>query len=133
MFCSHCGVCCENTEMLLSDADIEHLERKGHDEQNFTRYDRHGYARLKNRDGLCVFYDVEKRQCQVYEYRPQGCRIYPVLYSEQEGIIVDDLCPMQNSVAKTELKRKGKKLMILLQRIDNEAHARKVGVVTVVK
>jgi len=126
MRCSHCGVCCEKTEMLLSNADIERLERLGYDRQKFVRYDRHGFARLKNRHGLCVFYDVEKCRCQIYRHRPLGCRIYPVIYSEQEGIVVDDLCPMQNTVSKIELKREGKKLMELLQNIDNEAHARVV-------
>ncbi len=126
MHCSHCGVCCEKTEMLLSKTDVECLERLGYDRQKFVRYDRHGFARLKNHNGLCVFYDVEKCRCQIYRHRPLGCRIYPVIYSEQEGIIVDDLCPMQNTVSKIELKREGKKLRELLQKIDNEAHARVV-------
>ena len=125
MHCSHCGVCCENTEMLLSTTDIEQLERLGHDRQTFVRYDKHGFARLKNRRGLCVFYDGEKSRCQIYGHRPLGCRIYPVIYSEQEGIVVDGLCPMQDTVSKIELKREGKRLMALLQRIDNEAQVRK--------
>jgi len=126
MRCSHCGVCCEKTEMMLSNTDIERLERLGHDRQKFVQYDRHGFARLKNRRGLCVFYDVGNCRCQIYRHRPLGCQIYPVIYSEQEGIVVDDLCPMQNTVSKMELKREGKKLVELLQRIDNEAHARVV-------
>jgi Fe-S-cluster containining protein len=124
MPCSHCGVCCEKTEMMLSNTDVERLERLGYDRQKFVRYDRHGFARLRNRHGLCVFYDVEKCRCQTYGQRPSGCRIYPVIYSEQEGIVVDDLCPMQNTVSKIQLKKEGKKLIELLQRIDNEAQAR---------
>ncbi len=126
MHCSHCGVCCEKTEMLLSNADIERLERLNHDRQKFVRYDRHGFARLKNCHGLCVFYDVEKCRCKIYRHRPLGCQIYPVVYSEQEGIVGDDLCPMKDTISEIELKRKGKKLMKLLQRIDNEAHVRVV-------
>lgn len=125
MHCSHCGVCCENTEMLLSNTDIERLERLDHDQQTFVRYDRHGFARLRNRHGFCVFYDGEKCRCQIYGHRPLGCRVYPVIYSEREGIVVDDLCPMQDTVSRIELKREGKRLMALLQRIDNEAQARK--------
>jgi len=117
-------VCCEETEMMLSNADIERLERLGHGGQKFVRYDRHGFARLKNRHGFCVFYDVVKKRCRIYRHRPLGCRIYPVIYSEQEGIVVDDLCPMRNTVSKMELRRKGRKVIELLQRIDNEAHAR---------
>lgn len=121
MRCSHCGVCCEKTEMLLSDADVERLERAGYNRQKFIRYDKHGFARLRNRHGFCVFYDSVKRRCRIYRQRPRGCRIYPVIYSEQEGIVVDDLCPMKDTVSEIERKRKGKKVMELLQRIDNEA------------
>jgi Fe-S-cluster containining protein len=124
MHCSHCGICCEKTEMMLSNADIERLQRVGYDRQKFVRHDRHGFARLKNRRGFCVFYDAEKHRCKIYRHRPLGCRIYPVMLSKQEGIVIDDLCPMQNTVSKTELRRKGKKLIALLQRLDNEAHAR---------
>jgi Fe-S-cluster containining protein len=121
MDCSHCGMCCEKTEMMLSNTDVERLEKMGYYRQKFVRYDRLGFVRLKNHRGFCVFYDVEKCRCRIYEHRPSGCRIYPVIYSEQEGIILDDLCPMKDTVSKVELKRKGKNVMELLQRIDAEA------------
>jgi len=124
MRCSHCGICCEKTEMMLSNADIELLEKVGYTRQKFMRYDRQSYAKLKNRHGFCVFYDVEKHRCKVYKHRPSGCRVYPVIYSEEEGIIADDLCPMINTISETELKRKGKRVLELVQRIDNEALAR---------
>jgi Fe-S-cluster containining protein len=106
--------------MMLSNADVERLEKMGYNRQEFVRYDRHGFVRLKNRRGFCVFYDVERCRCRVYKHRPLGCRVYPVIFSEQEGIIVDDLCPMKNTVSKIELERKGKKLIELLQKIDAE-------------
>jgi hypothetical protein len=114
-------MCCEKTEMMLSDADVERLERMDYNRLEFARYDRHSFVRLRNRRGFCVFYDVEKCRCRIYRHRPLGCRIYPVIYGEQEGIVLDDLCPMKNTVSKMELKRKGKRLMELLQRIDTEA------------
>ena len=125
MHCSHCGVCCEKTEMLLSTADVERLERIGYGREKFVRFDRHVFVRLRNRRGFCVFYDVERCRCKVYRHRPLGCRVYPVIFSKQEGIIVDDLCPMKSTVSKIELERKGKKLMLLLQRIDAEAVSRR--------
>jgi len=121
MHCSRCGVCCEKTEMILSNADVESLEAMGYDRQKFVRQDRHGFIRLRNHHGFCVFYNVERCRCRIYKHRPLGCRIYPIMYSKQEGIIVDDLCAMMSTVSKIELKRKGKKLMKLLQRIDDEA------------
>jgi Fe-S-cluster containining protein len=110
--------------MMLSNADVERLEKVGYTRQKFMRYDNHGFARLQNCHGFCVFYDVVKCRCLIYEHRPLGCRIYPVIYSEQEGIVVDSLCPMKNTVSEMELKRKGKKVVELLQRMDNEATSR---------
>ena len=121
MHCSRCGVCCEKTEMMLSNADVKCLETIGYDGRKFVRQDRHGFIRLRNHHGFCVFYSVERCRCRIYEHRPLGCRIYPVMYGKQEGIIVDDLCPMISTVSKIELKREGKKLVELLQRIDAEA------------
>jgi Fe-S-cluster containining protein len=109
---------------MLSNADVERLEKAGYTRQKFMRYDKHGFARLRNYHGFCVFYGVEKCRCLIYERRPLGCRIYPVIYSEQEGIVVDGLCPMKNTVSEMELKRKGKKVLELLQRMDNEATSR---------
>jgi len=124
MHCSHCGVCCEKTEMMLSNADVERLERVGYNKQKFMRYDRKGLAKLKNSRGLCIFYDAEKSRCKTYGRRPSGCRIYPVIYSEKEGIMVDELCPMKNTISKIELRTKGRKVMKLLQIIDSEAASR---------
>jgi Fe-S-cluster containining protein len=107
--------------MLLSSADVKRLERAGYEKQRFMYYDKNGYARLKNHHGFCVFYDIEKRRCKTYRHRPSGCRVYPVIYSEQEGIIIDDLCPVKNTISQPELKTKGRKVMKLIQRIDNEA------------
>ena len=121
MHCSHCGVCCEKTEMILSNADVKCLEAIGYYRQKFVRQDRHGFIRLRNHHGFCVFYNVERCRCIIYKHRPLGCRIYPVIYSEQEGIIVDDICAMINTVSKIELERKGRKLISLLQKIDAEA------------
>jgi Fe-S-cluster containining protein len=68
--------------MLLSSEDIERLETKGYSEEFFVRFDRAGYAKLRNREGHCVFYEVEKRRCSVYADRPLGCRLYPVIYDK---------------------------------------------------
>lgn len=120
MHCSHCGICCEKTEMLLSRADIRRLERAGQDREKFVRFSRQGFAQLRNTRGYCVFYQTAKHRCGVYRYRPLGCRIYPVIYSEEEGVIVDDLCPLAGTVSKKEIMFKAERIRSLLQRIDNE-------------
>jgi len=121
MYCSRCGICCEKTEMMLSNADVEHLEKAGYNKQKFMRYDRQGFAKLKNSHGACVFYDSKKCRCRIYRYRPSGCRTYPVAYSEEEGVVVDELCPMKNTISKKELQNKGKIVIRLLKIIDGEA------------
>lgn len=111
--------------MMLSHADVERLERLGYDRKKFVRHDRNGFAKLKNCHRFCIFYDYEKQRCKIYRHRPSGCRIYPVIHSEEEGIVVDDLCPMKHTVSRTELERKGKKVIELLHRIDNETTSQK--------
>jgi Fe-S-cluster containining protein len=113
--------------MMLSNADIARLEDAGYDRQQFTRYDTHGFAKLRNRRGFCVLYDTATRRCKTYDHRPAGCRIYPVVYSEHEGIIADDLCPMKDTVSDTELRRKGRQVLALLQKIRNEATSRRTS------
>ncbi len=124
MRCSNCGVCCTETEMLLSKKDIKRLEKKGFSQNLFVQYDRQGYAQLKNRDGYCVFYDLKNRHCSVYVDRPAGCRVYPVILDEEVGIILDDICESRNSITHSEKKSKGKRVIDLLEVIDAEALSR---------
>jgi Fe-S-cluster containining protein len=110
--------------MLLSNADIRRLENRGAEKQSFVSYDGKGYAQLRNDRGFCVFYDRENKRCKIYKLRPQGCQIYPVVYSEEDGVIVDYLCPMVKTVSKNDLETKGKSVIKLLRKIDEEAKAR---------
>lgn len=107
--------------MLLSRTDIRLLEKAGHAREEFVRFSRKGFAQLRNSRGYCVFYQIERGRCTVYAYRPLGCRIYPVIYSEEEGVIVDNLCPQGGTVSKKEVDSEAERLMKLLQRIDGEA------------
>jgi Fe-S-cluster containining protein len=112
--------------MLLSEEDIRLLGKTRSDRDKFARFTKRGYVRLRNRRGCCVFYDSEKHRCKVYKHRPLGCRIYPVIYSEEEGAIVDGLCPERNTVSEREVEGKTAKLTKLLQRIDDEAEKRRL-------
>jgi Fe-S-cluster containining protein len=121
MHCSNCGICCTETEMLLSNRDIRRLKERGYIKNNFVIYDKQGYAQLKNRDGFCVFYDRQNQQCSVYADRPAGCRIYPVIFDEEKGVILDDLCQSRATITEKEKDVKGKCVIRLLSRIDREA------------
>lgn len=126
MDCTNCGVCCTETEMLLSKKDIKRLEKKGYSQNYFVQIDNQGYAQLKNRDGYCIFYDLKKRQCSVYRDRPSGCMVYPVILDEESGIILDSICQAHESISEREKSLKGVKVVKLLERIDSEALERGV-------
>lgn len=125
MRCSNCGVCCTDTEMLLSKRDITRLVKKGFSESYFVNYDHEGYAQLKNLEGYCVFYDRAKRHCNVYVDRPSGCRVYPVILDEDEGIVLDEICETRETITLEEKRLKGKKVIKLLEKIDDEAEGRR--------
>ena len=120
MQCSNCGKCCESTEMLLSKEDVKRLERLGFSREDFTASDGDGVIRLRNSGEWCYFFDPEAKKCQVYEYRPLGCLIYPVIYSNDEGVITDEFCPMNHTISKRELETKGPILLKYLKKITSE-------------
>jgi len=117
--CSNCGKCCEKTKMELSSKDVERLEVAGYHREEFAVID-DGVTRLRNVDGCCYFYSLTEKRCQVYGKRPLGCYLYPVVYLVNEGAIVDELCPMGQTISEQELRTKGKILDKLLKTIDNE-------------
>ena len=125
MHCLRCGKCCRETEMLLTNADIERLERKGYSKEFFMQFDSQGYAKLRNQMKHCVFYDAEKQRCKVYRERPLGCRFYPIIYDETEGIVVDSICPARGNWNEKRIEKKGKKVLTLLEKIDAEAKQRR--------
>jgi Fe-S-cluster containining protein len=116
-------MCCERTEMLLSKEDIERLERVGFAREDFTDMGEDGLMRLRNVRERCYFYNPAEKKCQVYEDRPLGCLLYPVIYSIEEGVIIDEICPVGHTVPKHELKMKGKILLKHLKKITSEVTA----------
>ena len=107
--------------MLLSKKDIKRLEKKGYSQNFFVKYDKYGYALLKNCSGFCVFYDFNNHRCSVYVDRPAGCRVYPVILDEEKGIILDNVCQSRKSITQSEKVLKGKRVIKLLEIIDSEA------------
>lgn len=53
-----------------------------------------GERHLRNYDGACVF--LEEGQCNIYSFRPEGCRLYPLIYDQsRDGVMIDPECPHQ--------------------------------------
>jgi len=111
--------------MLLSNADVKLLEKTGYKCNEFSFVNKDSFRQLRNVNGFCFFYDTAKKRCRAYRLRPLGCRIYPIIYSEDEGAITDWICPMKDTVSAQEIKTKSNKLMKLLQTIDAEAKMRR--------
>jgi hypothetical protein len=105
--------------MELSSNDIKRLEETGYRREEFAIIDG-GVTCLRNVDGWCYFYSLADKKCRVYRKRPLGCHLYPVVYLVNEGAIVDELCPMGQTISEQELRMKGKILEKLLEKIDSE-------------
>ena len=87
-----CEKCCYNTHMTLTPRDVERLEALGYKLEEFAVCEE-GVCRLRNVDGHCYFLEPG-RGCRVYRARPLGCRLYPVVCVEGEGLAVDAVCPL---------------------------------------
>lgn len=100
-----CVRCCVETEMPLSSFDIKKILRLGYGLNEFTVKVADGW-RLKNISGRCVF--LAEGGCTIYLHRPQGCRLYPLIYDEAlKNAVIDPLCPYggEFTVKKEDLKK----------------------------
>jgi Fe-S-cluster containining protein len=120
MECCKCGICCLETEMLLSEQDIKRLTKKGYRKESFSRQEE-GYIILRNQNGHCVFFNEKTKKCKIYKFRPMGCQLYPIIYDEAKGIVVDKLCASNKKWCENKKKSLGKKVKKLLKKIDIEA------------
>lgn len=79
-----------NTRMTLTEADVERLRSTG--ARRFSRRNRDGIPQLVNRNGHCVF--LVDGRCSVYDHRPEGCRLYPLILDlDLDDVVRDDFCP----------------------------------------
>ncbi len=95
-----CHKCCIETMMELSESDIERIAGLGYRIEDFAVKGEDGVYRLRNVNGHCVFLTAEGK-CSIYEHRPLGCRLYPVVCVEGEGLGVDQECPLAYRVLET--------------------------------
>ena len=86
-----CVKCCLETEMSLSHFDIKRILELGYRLQDFAVKTGKEW-RLKNRCGQCIFLSTDG--CTIYSHRPDGCRIYPLVYDEaKRKAVMHRLCP----------------------------------------
>lgn len=111
--CLRCGRCCLNTEMPLTQRDVDRLVKLGYRVEEFAEL-RKGLLRLRNVDGHCFFYDPSSRACRVYEHRPEGCRLYPFIYVEGVGVAVDPECTAAPTVTLRDVEEAAPKVLRLV-------------------
>lgn len=120
--CENCGKCCLDTEMILSHQDIELIKisypnniRK----QDFAFKNKNEQFQLKNIEGHCVFFNHYSKNCNIYKFRPQGCRFYPLIFNiNEKKCKLDEDCPRTNLFYenKQNLKITCKNLKIFLKK-----------------
>lgn len=95
--CENCGKCCLETEMILSRQDIELIKNRYPNnirEHDFAFKNKNEQFQLKNVEGYCVFFDDYSKNCNIYKFRPQGCRFYPLIYNiNEKKCRLDEDCP----------------------------------------
>lgn len=97
--CLLCAKCCEQTQMLLSNADIEKIEKITKQARHQFSYIRDGYIYLKNRGQYCIFLNPAENKCTIYDTRPQGCRFYPIVFDPiANNAVVDRDCTNKDHI-----------------------------------
>lgn len=107
--------------MVLLREDVERLERAGFEKKSFVA-ESGGFPRLRNVGGYCVFYDTVSRRCRVYDLRPLGCRLYPLVFDEALGARFDEECPLSEEFSRRcdEVEMACRLLAYLLDRLREE-------------
>lgn len=116
----NCIQCCKNTNMILSEKDIDRIQSLGFSYDFYVDIN-NGWLQLKNKDGLCVFHNCKK--CLIYESRPEGCQLYPLTYdNDNKCTIFDKECPHQSKFIISESLKN--KLFNLISRAISERSQR---------
>lgn len=115
-----CVQCCIETKMPLSRLDTKRILKLGYLLEDFALKVGKGW-RLRNCSGRCVF--LSEEGCKIYSCRPEGCRLYPLVFDENiQKVVIDHTCPYgyEFEVEKDDVK----KLRILLERLERETRAK---------
>jgi Fe-S-cluster containining protein len=79
--------------MTLTSDDVVRLTSLGY--RRFYLQNSAGDLQLVNVAGRCVF--LEEGQCTVYDHRPEGCWLYPlVLDVDTDEPVLHDFCPYRD-------------------------------------
>jgi Fe-S-cluster containining protein len=120
-----CSACCRQTTMPITATEASLLSRRtGLSESEFCFIDSEGVRRLLNnkKTKACVFLATNSDRvdapgvCTVYEYRPTGCKSYPIVLDEDDSAILDELCPHRDEFDEPSVED-AHKLLILEEKL----------------
>lgn len=118
---TNCTQCCIKTNMLLTIHDIQTIEKLGYEARSFLS-ERNGWLQLKNNKGRCVFHNGTI--CTIYDHRPEGCVLYPVVYDKDHRVaILDRDCPQRHCFLLSDTK--SEQLYRLISILEKERVGRK--------
>jgi len=116
--CIKCAKCCYNTEMILLKSDIARLKAAGYRLSDVAVKVEGNYYWLRNIDGHCVFLDPDTNLCKIYENRPLGCRLYPIVIAvDTLEVTVDTDCPMSHTVTLDDILSRRELLLKILREL----------------
>ena len=116
-----CIQCCVKTNMVLTSYDIETIEKLGYEVKFFVS-ERNRWLQLKNKKGRCVFHNGTI--CTIYDHRPEGCVLYPIVYDkDHRSAILDSDCPQRHCFLLSNTK--SKQLYTLISILEKERVGRK--------
>ncbi len=115
-----CVACCLETEMPLTEDDVKKIEKLGFKRTEFT-FEAGEETRLRNVNRACFF--LKEGRCSVYEERPEGCRVYPLVYDlDTHKFVYDTVCSYSTEFKAT--KEEKDRLKRLIKKLDREAKKR---------
>ncbi len=96
-----CSVCCRETEMPLSIADVERIAEVSEMQAWEFSHIVDGVRILRNdeKTRACVFLITDSSEltadgiCSIHSDRPTGCRCYPLVLDETDAAYLDEVCP----------------------------------------
>lgn len=116
-----CFQCCIETNMILSYRDIKNIQKIGYDREFFITESK-GWLQLKNHNGRCIFHNGTR--CTIYCHRPEGCTLYPVVYSKDtNSAVLDNECPQKHCFSISNIK--SQQLDVLISTLEKEKTERK--------
>ena len=88
-----CAQCCLDAAVALLNEDVTRITMHGYYDAYFVNEEDGVKTLRKFSDGCCIFYEKDTGRCEVYEFRPELCKLRP--YTINPGThepVIDQEC-----------------------------------------